>query len=288
MIKKIVSCLHSKHKHWVGNGFHVHGLLRPNEELNSLISPFIMMDYASPKVFKKTNVPRGVGEHPHRGFETVTFSYQGEIQHRDSTGGGGIIKEGDVQWMTAGRGIIHEEFHSDRFSRTGGTFEMVQIWINLPKKNKMTAPKYQGIEKENIPMIKLTNEIKMRLIAGEYRKQKGPAKTFTNINIMDFFGKRKSKISINLDQNTNTILLILSGRVELNSESYYEKSVIIFDQKGTEINFHTSDNFKALLLNGKPINEPIVSYGPFVMNSEEEIEKAIRDYKNGTIGNFLS
>lgn len=134
MLKKVLHTLQNNDKHWVGNGFHVHGLLRPNKELNSIISPFIMMDYASPKVFEKTNVPRGVGEHPHRGFETVTLSYQGEIKHRDSSGGGGVIKEGDVQWMTAGKGIIHEEFHSDKFSRIGGTFEMVQIWVNLPKK----------------------------------------------------------------------------------------------------------------------------------------------------------
>ena len=167
MIKKVILSNRENFKHWVGDGFHVHGLLRPSEEINSIISPFIMMDYASPKEFPKSKLPKGVGEHPHRGFETVTFAYQGEVQHRDSAGGGGVIKPGDVQWMTAGRGIVHNEFHSKNFSNTGGVFEMVQIWVNLPKKYKMTVPKYQSIKKKEIPIVKLSEEISMRLIAGD-------------------------------------------------------------------------------------------------------------------------
>jgi len=287
MIKKVILTHTKSLKHWVGNGFHVHGLLRPSGEINNIISPFIMMDYASPKEFLKSDIPKGVGEHPHRGFETVTFAYQGEVQHRDSSGGGGTIKPGDVQWMTAGSGIVHDEFHSESFSSKGGLFEMVQLWVNLPKKYKMTSPKYQSIKKSDIPNINLTDEIDMRLIAGEYLNQSGPAATFTKINIMDFHGEKKSTVSLSLEENTNTILLVLSGSVKIEGQFYRDKSVIIFDQIGTNLNLETSDNFKALLLNGEPINEPVVSYGPFVMNTKQEIEEAISDYQNGKMGNLL-
>lgn len=287
MLKKVIAYQNEQNKHWVGNGFHVYGLLRPNEKINPIISPFILMDYASPKEFQSSIVPKGVGEHPHRGFETVTFAYQGEIQHRDSAGGGGIIRAGDVQWMTAGRGVVHDEFHSEYFSKIGGVFEMVQLWINLPKEFKMTSPKYQSIKKKEIPCIKLNNDINIRLIAGDYKNKLGPAKTFTKIKIMELYSKSKSNITLDLDENTNTVLFIRNGSIDLQGVSYKDKSVIIFDQKGTKINFKTTNNLKALLLNGEPIEEPLVSYGPFVMNTKKEIEDAINDYKNGKMGNLL-
>ena len=287
MIKKVISTHTKKNKHWVGDGFHVYGLLRTSEKINSVISPFILIDYASPKEFSKSFIPKGVGEHPHRGFETVTLAYQGEIQHRDSSGGGGIIKEGDVQWMTAGRGVVHDEFHSEEFTKNGGIFEMVQLWINLPKKHKMTDPKYQSIKKVDIPVIKISDEVDMRLIAGEYLNVKGSISTFTNINVMDLFGNKKSKLSINLSEGTNTILLVLSGTIDIEDQNYEEKTVLIFDQKGTSIEFNTSHNFKALLLNGEPINEPIACHGPFVMNTMQELEEAVSDYEKGKMGNII-
>ena len=189
--------------------------------------------------------------------------------------------------MTAGSGIVHDEFHSESFTKKGGVFEMVQLWVNLPKKYKMTTPKYQSIEKKKIPIIKLTNQLEMRLIAGDFKKKKGPANTFTKIKIMDFIGKNKSEASIRLEKNTNTILLILKGSIKIQSKTYDDKSVIVFDQNGTKLNFKTSENFKALLLNGEPIDEPIVSYGPFVMNTKQEINQAIMDYQNGKMGNLV-
>ncbi len=285
-IKKIKYTYRSDTKHWVGDGFHVYNLLRPSEKLNIYISPFILIDYAPPKEFPKTNRPKGVGEHPHRGIETVTFAYQGEVEHKDSSGGGGIIKPGDVQWMTAGKGIVHEEFHSKEFSKTGGTFEMVQLWINLPKKYKMTEPKYQGIKKETIPKIKLNKNSVIRIVAGDYEGTKGPSSTFTPINIYDISSTKKENLSLNLKENTNTILLILKGTLKLEEKEYREQSVLIFEKNGKSLEFATSSNFKALLLNGEPIDEPIVAYGPFVMNSKQEIIEAINDFNSGKMGNL--
>lgn len=271
-------------KHWVGDGFHVHGLLRPSPEINQYISPFILMDYASPMDFPKTSRPKGVGEHPHRGFETVTFAYQGEVEHRDSAGGGGIITPGDVQWMTAGKGVVHDEFHSKEFSKVGGTFEMVQLWVNLPQKYKMTKPKYQGIKNNDIPILNIGTRSSMRIIAGSYENITGPAATFSPINIFEVHSDASDSIILKLLKESNTILLILRGKVELEETTYLDQSVLILDPSGEEIHLKTSSDFKALLLNGDPINEPMVAHGPFVMNTKEEIHEAIRDYQNGQMG----
>ena len=271
-------------KHWVGDGFNVHGLLRPSDEINKYISPFILMDYASPKEFPKTKTPKGVGAHPHRGFETVTFAYQGEVEHRDSAGGGGIIKPGDVQWMTAGSGIVHDEFQSENFSQAGGLFEMVQLWVNLPAKDKMTQPKYQSIKNESIPTVNISDESQVRVIAGEYEGVKGPSSTFTPINIFDVKTKHEEALNFNLKNGSNTIFLILSGEAHVDSTKYIESSVQIFEQDGDKLVFKTTSDFKGLILNGEPINEPIVAHGPFVMNTRAEISQAINDYQNGTMG----
>jgi redox-sensitive bicupin YhaK (pirin superfamily) len=243
-----------------------------------------MLDYANPKEFPKTTFPKGVGEHPHRGFETVTFAYQGEIEHRDSSGGGGIIKPGDVQWMTAGSGLVHDEFHSREFCKTGGVFEMVQLWVNLPKKVKMISPKYQSIINENIPKINIGTSSQLRIISGSFNNKKGPASTFTEINIFDIDAKQKDYYSLSFKKNTNTLILIMSGILEIEGKKYSENELLIFGGDGNHIQINNSENFKALVLNGTPINEPVASQGPFVMNTREEIIKAIEDFQSGKMG----
>ena len=285
-LKKIKFTYTASQKHWVGDGFHVYGLLRPLEEMNKFISPFVMLDYASPKEFSTTNQRRGVGEHPHRGMETVTFAYQGEVEHRDSSGGGGVIKPGDIQWMTAGKGVVHDEFHSVAFSKKGGIFEMVQLWINLPKKNKMAEPKYQEIKNKNIPTIALGSGTKLRVIAGDFNGNKGPSTTFTTINLYDIISKVNNNISINFKNDTNTVILIMEGELKIENKIFKDKSILIFEREGTEINFKVSEKFKGLILNGEPIDEPIVSHGPFVMNTKEEIDEAFSDYQNGKMGSL--
>ncbi len=282
--KKLKLSYTANHQHWVGSGFYVNGLIRPTEDLNPYISPFILMDYAAPKYFSKTNKRRGVGEHPHRGFETVTLCYKGEIEHRDSAGGGGTISPGDVQWMTAGSGIVHDEFHSKQFAKEGGTFEMVQLWVNLPKAYKLTAPKYQSIQKSDIPVLQLSDRTKLSIIAGEYNKTNGPASTFSPINMFKISGTAPDELTILLKNNTNTILFVLDGSAHIDGKDYPKKSILIFEQDGETIQLKTSNNFNALLLNGAPINEPIFTHGPFVMNTREEILTAIEDYKNGKMG----
>jgi redox-sensitive bicupin YhaK (pirin superfamily) len=282
--KKIKFTYTSNQKHWVGDGFHVYGLLRPLEELNKFISPFIMLDYASPKEFSITHQRRGVGEHPHRGIETVTFAYQGEVEHRDSSGGGGVIKPGDVQWMTAGKGVVHDEFHSEEFSKKGGVFEMVQLWINLPRKHKMTEPKYQEIRSEVIPTISLGNNIKLRVIAGSFAETNGPSSTYTKVNLFDIISKESKSISLNFENGTNTVILIMHGELKIENKNFKDKDILIFEREGAQIDLKVSDNFKGLILNGEPINEPIVAQGPFVMNSKEEIFQAFSDYQNGKMG----
>ena len=287
MSKKVLIVLKEENRHWVGDGFYVHGLLRPNDELHAIISPFILLDYASPMKFKPSNIPKGVGKHPHRGFETITFAYQGEVEHKDSSGAIGTIKTGDIQWMTAGRGVIHEEFHSREFSKTGGVFEMVQLWVNLPKKYKMIKPSYQAIVNKDIPTVSIQNNANLRVIAGEYNNIKGPASTYTEINIYDISSKEKENINLNFNIGTNTILLIMSGKLSINNKNYEEKSILILDKENKMLSFQTSNNFKALILNGEPINEPIVTHGPFVMNSQQEILTAIDDYQNGSMENNI-
>ena len=282
--KKIKYTYTADQKHWVGDGFHVYGLLRPSDELNQFISPFVMLDYASPKEFSITDQRRGVGEHPHRGIETVTFAYQGEVEHRDSSGGGGIIKPGDVQWMTAGKGIVHDEFHSEDFSKKGGVFEMVQLWINLPKKHKMTEPKYQEIDRKSIPTISLGDKIKLRVIAGSFEETKGPSSTYTKVNLYDITSKGNKRISLNFEDGTNTVILVMSGELKVENKYFKNKDILIFERQGTQLDLKVSDNFKGLILNGDPINEPIVAHGPFVMNTKEEIYEAFSDFQNGKMG----
>ena len=284
--KKLKFSYTVKQRRWVGDGFHVYNLLNPAPELNPYISPFILMDYAAPQHFESTKAKKGVGEHPHRGFETVTLAYQGEVEHRDSSGGGGKIKAGDVQWMTAGKGIVHEEFHSQDFAKSGGTFEMIQLWVNLPKKDKLTKPKYQSIEGQMIPQVDVGRQSKLRVIAGEFLGHKGPASTFTPIEMYDLDSEKADDFTVHLKEHHNTIILVMRGKLELEGETYSERDILIFDRAGTDIDLSVSDQFKGVILSGEPIDEPMVAHGPFVMNTEEEIITAIKDYQAGRMGNL--
>ena len=252
-------------QHWVGDGFLVQPLFSHMGDDRGT-NPFLMLDYAAPYEFSPNEArsPRGVGQHPHKGFETVTIAYHGEVAHRDSSGGGGIIYEGDVQWMTAGSGIIHEEFHSENFSKQGGLFEMVQLWVNLPAKDKNTPPRYQHLAKTGIPVVELPDEAGcLRLIAGEYKGVKGAADTFTEMNVWD--------------------IVLNAGKKEQAGAG----QLVGFEKSGGNVHIEAgSEEVKILLLSGVPIDEPVVGYGPFVMNTAEEIRQAISDFKSGKFGSI--
>ncbi|OTG84983.1 pirin family protein [Acinetobacter sp. ANC 4648] len=285
-MKKIVGVYRNQNMHWVGDGFPVKNLFS-YDRLGQAISPFLLLDYASPYKFEPSHEPRGVGSHPHRGFETVTIAYQGEVTHQDSHGGGGTIKTGDVQWMTAGAGLVHEEFHSPTFAEKGGLFEMVQLWVNLPAADKMTAPKYQAIDAQEIPVIALDNDAgQIRVIAGQYLQHQGPASTFTPVNVWDTQLKAQHVQHIHVPVDHNTLLVVLEGEVLLNgSEKVQDNSVVLFAQDGeAEIQIEALQATKFLVLTGKALNEPIQGYGPFVMNSKEEIVQAFHDFNHGKFG----
>lgn len=281
-MKRIKHLLNETNEHWVGNGFAVRSLFS-YQNYNELLSPFLLLDYAAPRDFPPTSMKRGVGEHPHRGFETVTIVFDGEVAHKDSTGSGGVITKGGVQWMTAGSGIIHEEFHSDEFAQRGGAMEMVQLWVNLPKDHKMTAPKYQGINAEDIPEITMAQGIQARIIAGELNQVTGPAETFTPINLWDLT-LSKGQHAIEIPAGHNAILLVRAGTVQVNDASILRAAQgAVFAQEGSSVSIEANgDDTKVLLMTGEPINEPVVGYGPFVMNSENEIREAVSDFNNGT------
>ena len=236
--------------------------------------------------FSPTTARRGVGEHPHRGFETVTIVYAGDVEHRDSSGGGGIIGPGDVQWMTAASGVVHEEFHAPSFTQQGGLFEMVQLWVNLPAKDKMAPPRYQGILQEQIPIVDLPNgQGTVRVVAGEFAGHKGPAQTFTPIHLWDLRLESQHQIDLTVPDGYTTILVVLQGVVHVNgSDAITEAEVGLFDRAGTTLQIDCAQAVTALLLCGEPIDEPIIGQGPFVMNTRQEIYQAIVDYQSGKMG----
>jgi redox-sensitive bicupin YhaK (pirin superfamily) len=283
--KKLRCIQRSVDRHWVGNGFPVRTLFAyPN--LGPVLSPFLLLDYAGPAEFTPTSERRGVGEHPHRGFETVTIVYAGEVEHRDSSGGGGKIGPGDVQWMTAASGVVHEEFHGRDFARRGGTFEMVQLWVNLPARDKMAPPRYQNITSAQIPVVKLGDgKGTVRVIAGELAGPKGPAKTFTPIQVWDLRLTSDERTDLAVPDGHTTALVVLRGALRVNgSEAIQAAEVGLFDRAGRSICLDSAKDAIALLLAGEPIDEPIVGHGPFVMNSAQEIRQAITDYESGKMG----
>ncbi|MDO9974196.1 pirin family protein [Glaesserella parasuis] len=286
-MKKVANVHTAPAKHWVGNGFHVQSMFSYNDTDKNL-DPFLLMDYNPPRYFdggRKSDF-RGVGEHPHRGFETVTIAYQGEVAHADSYGGGGTIGTGDVQWMTAGSGVMHEEFHSERFSREGGMFEMVQLWVNLPKAHKMTTPKYQAIKSADIPVVQLGDNAGMaRIIAGELSSTSGVASTFSPINMWDVVLNAGKVHTFAVPESHNLIILVLDGTVQINGEDIARRGELVtFERGGADVQIETNNDAKLLILTGEPLNEPVVGYGPFVMNSREEIIQAMRDVQSGKFG----
>ncbi len=286
-VKKLRCIQRSVDRHWVGNGFPVRTLFAyPN--LGSVLTPFLLLDYAGPMEFSPTEERRGVGEHPHRGFETVTIVYEGEVEHRDSSGGGGRIGPGDVQWMTAASGLVHEEFHGRDFARRGGMFEMVQLWVNLPAKDKMTAPRYQGILNDQIPVVRLPDaQGTVRVIAGDFAGARGPAKTFTPVHVWDLRLANDRPMDIAVPDGWTTAFVVLKGAARVNgSEPIGAAEVGLFDRAGTRICIDDAKDLTALLLGGEPIDEPIVGSGPFVMNSAQEIRQAMADYQSGKMGHL--
>lgn len=275
--------------HWVGDGFPVRTLLSHHAQ-GARISPFLLLDYAGPARFEPTAARRGVGAHPHKGFETVTIVYSGEVAHRDSTGAGGVIGPGDVQWMTAADGVVHEEFHSPAFARTGGDFEMVQLWVNLPAKDKSAPPAYQTIANADIPSVTLPDGAgALRVIAGRYGEAKGPAKTFTPIDIWDVRLNAGKSVTLKPVEGHAVSVVSLDGVVEINGQQIARSAeAVVLSREGGELTIEANGAAKLLVLSGAPIDEPVVAQGPFVMNSAEEIRQAMIDYQTGKFGRIAS
>jgi redox-sensitive bicupin YhaK (pirin superfamily) len=286
MRKQVTGIFESGSTHWVGDGFHVRNLF-PSNGLEQEVSPFLMLDYAGPTVFRPTDRPRGVGEHPHRGFETVTIAYQGSIAHRDSAGHAGVIRPGDVQWMTAASGIVHEEKQERDFARHGGTLEMVQLWVNLPGAKKMSPPGYQNLVQEQIPVVPLEGGT-LRVIAGEYQGSRGPARTFTPVNLFDGRLGSGGHAELRLPEGFHTAIVLRKGNLLLNGGQALEgeAKIAIFDPQGDEISLDARADSTFLVLNGEPILEPVASWGPFVMNTEQELRQAVDDYRAGRMGHL--
>lgn len=284
-MKKLIGICTSPRAHWVGDGFPVRTLFS-YDTMGKHISPFLLLDHAGPADFPPTEQRRGVGQHPHRGFETVTIVYDGEVEHRDSTGAGGKIGPGDVQWMTAAKGILHEEFHSVAFARSGGALEMVQLWVNLPAKHKMADAGYQTLVDGDIPVLPLANDAgQLRLIAGEFAGTQGPARTFTPIDVWDLRLNAGKAVTLDLHTGRNTALVILRGTVLVNGEEVARQGQLaLFERDGSQLTLESNDDAKVLLLSGEPIDEPIVGHGPFVMNTEQEIHQAFADFQSGKFG----
>ncbi len=285
MKKAVVGIYPGPKGHWVGDGFPVRSLFT-YDGLGQRLSPFLLLDYAGPAEFPAAARPRGVGEHPHRGFETVTIVYQGEVAHRDSVGNAGLIGPGDVQWMTAASGILHEEFHSPAFTRSGGALEMVQLWVNLPAEHKMSAPRYQTIRDAQIPRVELpAGAGSVRVIAGSLDAEAGPAATFSALNVWDVRLRSQRKASLPVPTGHIAAIAVLRGSIAVNGSSRAgDAELVVLDAAGGEIEIEADTDSTLLLLSGVPIGEPIVGYGPFVMNTRQEIETAMRDFQSGKFG----
>ena len=285
-MKKLLFKQRSDTPHWVGDGFPVRSIFT-YRDIAKHVSPFLLMDYAGPTEFSPTDQKRGVGAHPHRGFETVTLVYNGEVEHRDSAGGGGKIGPGDVQWMTAASGLVHEEFHGADFAKRGGAFETVQLWVNLPGKDKMAKPRYQGIRRENIPAHTLPhNAGTLRVIAGGYADANGPARTFSPVNLWDLHVNAGAEVELRLPAGHTTCLFVRKGKIAAGGETIAAAELGVFEAEGEVLRFRAEEDTDLLFLGGEPIAEPIAGYGPFVMNTFAEIQQAFRDFEAGAMGSL--
>jgi redox-sensitive bicupin YhaK (pirin superfamily) len=284
-MKRVTAIHQSPEQHWVGDGFPVRSLFSYHAG-GALLSPFLLLDHAGPATFEPAEKPRGVGEHPHRGFETVTIVYQGEVEHRDTAGNGGRIGPGDVQWMTAASGLMHEEFHSREFTRRGGTLEMAQLWVNLPARDKMSPPRYQPILATDIPIVGLPGDAgRVRVIAGDHDGHKGPAKTFTDVNVWDVSLAAGKSATLSLPEGHTAMIALLRGALRVNGKHDVRGSQVVqFDRSGSEVRLEATADATFLVLTGEPFDEPIVGYGPFVMNTRDEIMTAISDLQQGRFG----
>ena len=282
-MKTLETILRNESGHWVGDGFPVRSLFNYQGD-TTLISPFLLFDFAGPWTFEpRDGRPRGVGQHPHRGFETVTIVYDGEVSHRDSTGGGGTIGAGEVQWMTAGSGILHEEFHSPEYSRTGGPFQMVQLWVTLPRKDKMTAPGYQAITRDAIPEVALDGG-RVRIIAGAFNGTNGPARTFTPVNLWDVRLDAGAREILPLPDGHTSMIAVLSGEVTIGGKRIAQGEIARFSLEKEGVTVTAVTDAILLAMTGEPIDEPVVGHGPFVMTSQAEIRQAITDFNSGRFG----
>jgi len=271
--------------HMVGDGFRVHGFFPGGRIDKKRMSPFFLMDYNSKVDFSPTDQPRGVDVHPHRGFETVTIAYHGRIAHHDSAGNSGVIGQGDVQWMTAASGLLHKEYHEESFSKAGGLFQMVQLWVNLPAKYKMTPPRYQEITQAKMGNYELAgNKGTIEVIAGDYKGTKGPATTFTPIEVYNARLKKDAAVDLDFPAAYNTGILVVEGAAVINGQTAQTDHFVLFKNDGELVSIETTEDTILLVLSGDPINEPIAQYGPFLMNTWEELEQAISDVSKGKFG----
>lgn len=273
-------------EHWVGSAFRVRNYFPEGKNLLERFSPFALMDYNAPKEFPPSRSPKGIGPHPHRGIETVTFAFQGSVEHHDNAGNHGIIYPGDVQWMTAGAGIMHKEYHEKEFQEKGGVFHMIQLWISLPKKDKLTKPRYQALKKEDMGKVKLEKDSgHVEIVAGEFEGVKGPALTFSPMNIYILDLKAGGRINLNEAGNYNTAILMIAGELDINNTSCRENDFILFENREGIIAIdNIKSDSKLIVLSGEPLDEPAIARGPFVMNTQEELKEAMLDYREGNFG----
>ena len=273
--------------HWVGDGFRVAGYFSIIPNAAKKLSPFLLLDYHPAYDYAPATRPRGVGVHPHRGFETVTIAWQGSVAHHDSAGGGGVIGPGDAQWMTAASGVLHKEYHEESFTRRGGTFQMAQLWVNLPKAHKPDAPRYQAIEAASFGVFTLPDAAgSVRVLAGEYRGVKGPAKTFTPMDVYDIQLRDGGSVDLDFPAHHNVAVLVMKGDATVNGTGVTEHDFVVFENEGERIHVEADGETQLLVLSGEPIDEPVVQYGPFVMNTEDEIREAFRDLAAGKFGHL--
>ncbi len=283
--KSIQAIIEPPAAHMVGDGFRVHNFFPGGSISNKRMSPFFLLDYNAKIDFSAKNEPRGVGVHPHRGFETVTIAYHGAVAHHDSAGNSGVIKQGDVQWMTAGSGVLHKEYHEERYSQQGGLFQMVQLWVNLPAKFKMTTPRYQAVTRDMIASHALPDGGgAIEVIAGEYKGVKGPVSTFSPIEMYNVALGSAATADLQFPEHYNTGLLMVQGSAVVNGEEVSQDHFVLFDNIGTDISITAAEDSIALVLSGEPINEPIAAYGPFLMNTHEELQQAFDDFNKGKFG----